>query len=64
MNVVEGNIVDIYLDGGRAKAKVQVKGAYVSVPLMLLMEARIGDRILIQSGIAVSRVDACEAREA
>ncbi len=64
MNLVEGKIVDIFLDGGSTKAKVQVKGALIKVPLMLLMDARIGDRILVQSGVAVSKVEPQPSGEA
>jgi len=58
VNVVSGKIVEIYLDGGIAKAKVSVGGAHIRVPLMLLLEAHVGDEIVIQSGLALSRVDA------
>ena len=64
MNLVEGKIVDIFLDGGSPKAKVRVKGAYINVPLMLLMEAKIGDWIQVQSGIAIARVETPLTEEA
>lgn len=57
MNVSSGRIVEIYLDGGIAKAKVSVGGVLVHVSLMLLMEARVGDEIVIQSGLATSKVE-------
>ena len=57
MNVASGRIVEIYLDGGIAKAKVNMGSAHVHVPLMLLMEARVGDQIVIQSGLAISKVE-------
>lgn len=57
MNVVSGRIIEIFLHGGIAKARVKVGGDLIQVPLMLLMDARVGDEIVIQSGLAISRVD-------
>ena len=39
------------------KAKVSIGGTYIRVPLTLLMEARVGDEILIESGIAISKTE-------
>ena len=60
MNLIQGKIAEIYLDGGVTKAKVCVGGAHIRVPLMLLMEANVGDEILIESGMAISRVEAAQ----
>ena len=57
MNLIQGTIAEIYLDSGVTKAKVSVGGAHVRVPLMLLMDANVGDEILIESGVAISRVE-------
>jgi hydrogenase maturation factor len=57
VNGTSGRIVEIYLDGGIAKAKVATGSADVHVPLMLLMDARVGDHIVIQSGLAISKVE-------
>ncbi len=60
MNLITGKIVEIYLEGGITKAKVSVGGAYVRMPLMLLMDARVGDEVLIEAGVAISKVEAAQ----
>jgi hydrogenase maturation factor len=56
MNLISGRIVEIYREGGVPKAKVSIGGAHTSVPLTLLMDAQVGDEIVIGSGVALSRV--------
>lgn len=58
MKLVTGRITDIYVDTGVVKAKVSVGGAHIRVPLTLLMDARVGDGVLIESGIAISKLEA------
>jgi hydrogenase maturation factor len=57
MHPVTGEIVEIYLKDGSTTAKVRVDGSYITVPLLLLMNARVGDHVLIDAGIALSRVN-------
>ena len=57
MHPTTGEIVEIYVNDGSTTAKVLVDGALVTVPLLLLMNARVGDHILIDAGIALSRVE-------
>ena len=35
--------------------KVSVRGAYLKVPLTFLMSAKVGDTIVIESGVAISK---------
>lgn len=35
--------------------KVSVRGAFVKVPLTFLMEAKVGERVVIESGVAISK---------
>lgn len=35
-------------------AKVRIGGAYMHVPLQFLPEAKVGDRILIEGGVAIA----------
>jgi hydrogenase maturation factor len=63
MNLVTGRILEIYLENGIAKAKVSVDGAIMRVPLMLVMDSRVGDEILIESGVAISRLEQCPRKE-
>lgn len=57
MNVLTGKIVEIFIEDGRAVGKVRVGGAITNVPLMLLMNAKVHDHVVIQSGIALSKVN-------
>jgi hydrogenase maturation factor len=56
MKGVVGEILEIYIQGGTTKGLVRVKGDMVDVPLMLIMDAKKGDRVIIESGMAVSSV--------
>ena len=56
MHPMTGEIVEIYLHEGSTTAKVRVDGSFVTGPLLLLLNARVGDRVLIDAGIALSRV--------
>ena len=63
MNAVTGKIVDIYVKEGSTTAKVEVDDSFTEVPLLLLMNARIGDQILIDAGIAISRLNLQTSRQ-
>lgn len=56
MSLVSGAILEIYVEDGITMAKVNVKGAFVRVPVLLLSQASVGDVVLIDSGVAISRV--------
>ncbi len=56
MNVLTGKIVEIYLEDGRTMGKVRVGGALTNVALMLLMNAKVHDRVVIDSGMALSKI--------
>jgi hydrogenase maturation factor len=57
MNALTGKIVEIFIEDGRAVGKVRVGGAFTNVSLMLLMNAKVQDRVVIESGIALSKVN-------
>jgi len=57
MSLVSGAILEIYVEDGITMAKVNVKGAFVRVPVLLLSQANVGDVVLIDSGVAISRVE-------
>jgi hydrogenase maturation factor len=63
MNLVTGRITEIYVEGGTTRAKVSVGGAQFRVMMTLLMDAHVGDNILIDSGVAISTVQPIEAKE-
>ncbi|MFI5252592.1 MAG: hypothetical protein ACHQQQ_09215 [Bacteroidota bacterium] len=49
-----GEIIEIYILGGTTMGLIRIKGELIDVPLMLLMDAKKGDRIIVGSGIALS----------
>jgi len=55
MNIVTGQLEEIYVNDGMTMGKVSVRGAYLKVPLTFLMSAKVGDTIVIESGVAISR---------
>ena len=57
MNLVSGRIEEIYVDEGMTMGKVNVRGAFMRVPLTFLVEARVGDTIVMESGVAISRTE-------
>ncbi len=57
MSLVSGAILEIYVEEGITMAKVNVKGAFIRVPVLLLPQANVGDVVLIDSGVAISRVE-------
>jgi hydrogenase maturation factor len=63
MNLVNGRIAEIYIEGGTTKARVSVGGAQFRVVMTLLMDAHVGDNILIDSGVAISTVRTIETKE-
>ena len=63
MNLVTGRILDIYIEGGITKAKVSVAGAQFRVVMTFLMDAKVGDNVLVDSGVAISTVQSIEMEE-
>lgn len=57
MNIISGEIREIYVQEGVTMAKVKVKGAYVHAPIMFLPDVKVGDTVLIESGVAISKVE-------
>ncbi len=56
MNQMKGKLTEIYIKDGSTTGKVLVDGSYFHVPLLLLLNAKVGDEIIIDAGIALSRV--------
>jgi len=56
MNVVTGEIEEIYIENGQTKGKVRTKQSFVHVPLLLLMDLRVGDYVVVESGVALSKI--------
>jgi hydrogenase maturation factor len=56
MGLLTGVIVEIYQDTWAVMAKVRVGGAFIHVPVNLVPEAKIGDRVLLEGGVAVALI--------
>jgi hydrogenase maturation factor len=57
MRLITGEIVEIYPDGQKLMARVSVAGAFMRVPVVLLSDVKVGDRVLIESGVAIAKVN-------
>jgi hydrogenase maturation factor len=57
MNLLYGQIVEMFPEDGILAGKVRVGGALKKVFLELLVEPQIGDRVLICDGVAISKVE-------
>jgi hydrogenase maturation factor len=55
MNILSGTIVEIYEEGGMRMGKIKVGAAFVRVPISLV-DAEVGDTVLIESGVAIAKV--------
>ena len=56
MNLVYGEIVEVFSEDGILFGRVRVHGATKKIPLGLLTDAAQGDRVLICDGVAISKV--------
>ncbi len=56
MNLLTGVIEEIYVQEGTTMGRINIKGAALRVPLLFLPEAAVGDTVLIESGVAISKV--------
>ncbi len=63
MNLITGSIERIWNEDGVLKAKVNIGGAMRTITLLLPSEPRIGDRVLIESGVAIAKVEDPERKE-
>jgi hydrogenase maturation factor len=57
MNLLYGQIVEAFPEDGMLAGKIRVGGALKKVSLDLLVEPRIGDRVLVCDGVAISKVE-------
>jgi hydrogenase maturation factor len=63
MNLLYGQIVEIFSEDGMVAGKIRVGGVLKKVFLDLLVEPRTGDWVLICDGIALSKVEEQRATE-
>ena len=57
MNLVYGEITEVFSEDGVPMGKVRVHGATRKIALGLLTDAAQGDRVLICDGVAISKVE-------
>ena len=57
MNLLYGQIVETFPEDGMLAGKIRVGGALKKVSLDLVVEPRIGDRVLVCDGVAIGTVE-------
>jgi hydrogenase maturation factor len=55
MNLVYGEITDLFIENGMQMGLVRVSGALKKVPLDLLTSVQRGDTVLVCDGVAISK---------
>lgn len=63
MNLIYGEIVDLFTENGMPMGNVRVTGALKKVPLGLVTGATCGDKVLLCDGVAIGRVEHETARK-
>lgn len=56
MNLIYGEIVEIFVEEGMRLGRVRVSGAIRKISLHLLTNPNCGDRVLVCDGVAISKV--------
>lgn len=56
MHFLMGELVEVYEENGVRMGKVRVGGSITRVVLEFLPEARIGERVFVHAGFALSRL--------
>ena len=57
MNLIYGEIVELFVENEMKMGNVRVAGALKKVPLDLLTGVECGDKVLLCDGVAISKVD-------
>ncbi len=63
MNLVSGRIEEIYEHQGILMGRINVRGVILKASLALLLEVQVGDVVLVESGVAISKIDLTTATE-
>ena len=56
MTLITGEITEIFIADFATQAKVKVGGAFMRSPLYLLPDAKVGDEVLIDGGVIISKI--------
>ena len=57
MNLIYGEVIEVFSDDAMRMGKVKLGGAMKKVCLDLLTDVRSGDMVLVCDGMALSKVD-------
>ena len=63
MHCISGEIVELYTEDELPMAKVRVHGAFLRVPVSFIEEAKPGDILLIESGVAIAIIPTSVSEE-
>jgi hypothetical protein len=63
MNITIGEIVALNTSGDICEARVRVRAAFMTVPLIAGLDVRCGDQILIESGIGIAEISGSPGSE-
>jgi hydrogenase maturation factor len=63
MNLVYGEIAEIFLQDGMRVGKVRVARALKNISLELLTDVQPGDKVLLCDGVAIGKVSSSANRE-
>ncbi len=63
MNLVYGEIGEVFVEDGMRMGRIRVGGAIKKISLELLTDAERGDTVLLADGVAISEVRSGEAKE-
>ncbi len=63
MNLLYGELIEVFSEDGMRFGKVRVTGAIQKVPLELLTDVEPGDTILVCDGVGISKVAALAKME-
>ncbi len=56
MNLIYGEVVEVFSEDGGLMGKIKVHGASKKIALGLLTDVAQGDKVLICEGVAISKV--------
>ncbi|HET7623695.1 MAG TPA: HypC/HybG/HupF family hydrogenase formation chaperone [Verrucomicrobiae bacterium] len=56
MNLIYGEITEVFSDGEMPFGKIRVGGAFKKIPLALIENAACGDTVLVCDGVAIGKV--------
>jgi hydrogenase maturation factor len=56
MNLLYGEVIEVFAEADGLTGKIKVRGAIKKIPLGLLTNVAQGDRVLICNGVAISKV--------